>query len=189
MKKLIVCLILLTLYSCSSSIIGKRFVYYNSENESDLELIFNKDSTFTLKDEYGCKRMSQKGNWLKMESDEKTFFLYRLILFDSTKPSVSINLFGKKIYTYKSNCDGKIYTIKEDSYFPLISKDTITIMNSKNIIFRGLYFFKFKGNIEEVRIINQEKEFIKKFGKKAYIQTIGQGISVTKARESLKECK
>jgi hypothetical protein len=178
----------LFIQSCSSSFIGKRFVFYDYFKDLDLELTLYKDSTFVLKDEYGRRKMSQKGKWKMEISDyDSTISTQTLILTDTIKPQIFIDLSKRKWFIYKSNYDNKEYSIRED-YFPLISQDTVILLNNKNLILRKLNFKVEHGNIEKKKILQAEKFYIKVIGKENYIKSLGEGISVEKARENLKKC-
>lgn len=175
----------LCLASCSASFTNKRFVYIDKEKEWEMELVFKPDSSFILRDRYGCVQMSQKGKWSIMMNDTMD---KALVVSDTTFVKVGYNLFDKIRYSYRSNADGKQYMFTEDQYFPLIRLDTMYIVDKNNIQFRKMNFYTFEGNLQRKRIRMIEEFYISKIGKSAYVNSIGEGVSVKKARLNLLKC-
>jgi hypothetical protein len=133
--------------------------------------------------------MAQKGKW-KLLSGNKNQDYISYVLHDTTKVLRFTNIHDKVSYTFISNLNNKRFTIKEDSYFPIINTDTISfVKNDKIFFFRGLTFTKSNKNIAQERVKILEKEIISKIGTKMYIKTLGEGISKKKARENLSYCK
>ncbi|GGE99265.1 hypothetical protein SAMN05443634_102298 [Chishuiella changwenlii] len=180
---------ILLLVSCSSNFTNKRYVYINESKEHDIEIMFFKDSTFILKDVYGCNKMGQKGNWSFLNKRNNNKLNTSIILKDTTKVSVSTNMHNKIIYSYTSSLDNKKYMYTENSYFLLINIDTAYFTDKNILKINNFEFVHFNGNIEKKRIKILEKQLTNKVGKKIYIETLGKGISSKKARENLKICK
>jgi hypothetical protein len=181
--------IFMCLTSCSSGLMNKRYIYIDADKEQDLELIMFKDSTFILKDMYGCNQMSQKGKWEYIDNNKNSDYV-NYILSDTTKFFKSTNIHNKVLYSFISNVNNNKYIIKEDQYFPIVKTDTVSfVKNDKILFFRGLTFTKSNKNIEQERIKILEERIIMRIGKEMYIKTIGEGISIKKARENLSYCK
>lgn len=179
---------LFVLNSCSNKFTNAKYTYIDPHKEQDLQLVMYPDSTFILKDIYGCNRMIQKGNWSLLDMDRESKYL-KIALSDTINVVKYTNIHDKVYYSFISNVDKIKYVIKEEQYFPLITKDTISIVKNDEILFlRGLTFKKSNKNIEKERIKMLEKEIINRIGKKIYISTIGEGISLKKARENLAYC-
>lgn len=188
-KYLFYTIVIITQMSCSHRFINKDYVYINPHKEQDVQLVFNSDSTFILQDNYGCNRMLQKGTWATLKVEQNDKYVQKLILRDTTKVSKVKDWHNKWFYSYYSNIDNKQYITPESQYFPLVKSDTVSIVIKDNVLFmNGLTFKRFNGNIEKERIKMLEDELINKIGKKLYIETMGEGISIKRARENLAKC-
>jgi len=188
MRKLIV-LIVSThclVSACSSSYLNQRYAYVDKEREWEMELVLKADSTFLLRDNYGCIQMRQRGTFKRLINNSKQ---QTLVLSDTTRVEVRSNVFQKKRYSYLSNVDYKQYMFTEDQYFPLVSLDTVYVLDDRRVLFRGMTFERFHGNLQKRRIRLVERFYIERFGKDLYIKSIGEGISVKRARENLKKCR
>lgn len=179
----------LILQACSSTFMGKRFIYYDYKAELDLALYLNKDSTFILIDEYGCKQMNQRGNWTQLK-DTTTLFMGTFVLTDTIKIIPHRAFCGMKTIRYRSTFNKKYYSRYEEDYlkFPLIQRDTIYLVNKNKIRLRGHNFNIEKGNIAKKRVLQHEKAIIDMTDKKIYIKLFGEGNSRKKARERLSTC-
>ena len=190
MKNLIIILLATLLSSCSSSsFVGKRFTMISTDKEWELELVMKKDSTFTLKDEYGCNKMALKGNWSVIENTDE-LSIKTILLTDNIKVEHSVNAIFThiKYVTYQSDLDGLHYINREDEQFPFITKDTIRLVAKNKILLKGYTFDVYNGNLQQKRLMSIEKIYIDKFGKNNYIKIFGEGKGIKKARENFLEC-
>lgn len=188
-KRLFLFKFLLIIFSCKSNLVNKRFTMINTNKEWDIELRLLKDSTFVLKDMYGCNRMAQKGSWEVIENVSPLFSKTILLKDNKINPIYSTNFHDFKIITYKSTLDGKEYKNKVVNQYPLIKSDTLYFNKKNKLIFRNHIYKVFNGSLEKKRVAYLEKFYINKMGKKLYIETIGDGESLKSARMKLKECK
>lgn len=181
--------ILFFLISCNNRIIDKRYVYIDADKEHEFEFFFFKDSTFIIKDFHGCNQMAQKGKWKQLIEDSNNDYV-NYVLYDTTKVLKYTNIHGKVSYSFVSNFNKKRFTINEDHYFPVISTDTVSFVKKDKVFFlRGLTFTKSNKKLSRERVKILEKRLIEKIGKEMYIKTIGEGVSLKKARENLSYCK
>lgn len=190
MKKVLFLLIIFLLsISCSSSFVGKRYIYIDTRKEQEIELYFFKDSTFVLKDINGCYRMGQKGSWSLSNSQDDKFYT-SIIMSDDILIKKAKNMHGKNLYSYVNDLDNKQYIQRESNYFPPVILDTSYIIKNDRILkLRGLTFYQYDGDVAKKRLKLLEKEIISEIGKKMYIETIGEGLNIRKARENLIDCK
>ncbi len=188
MRNLIIIFLVVLLNSCSSSFVGKRFVMVSTDKEWELELILKQDSTFTLKDEYGCNKMAQKGNWRVIENTDD-LFIKTVLLTDNLDVQNNVNQFGHKTISYQSDLDGLRYENKEDNQFPLIKNDTIRLVTKDKVLYKTFTFDVYKGDLQQKRLMLLENIYINKFGKDNYIKTLGEGKGIKNARENLLKCQ
>lgn len=161
----------------------------STDKEWELELILKSDSTFILKDEYGCNKMAQKGIWKMTTNSPDSLLMIKIIVTDTLNVQKNTNMFGHKIISYTSNLDGLRYSNKEGNQFPLIKNDTIYLVTKNKALYKGFTFDVYNGQLQKKRVMLLEKIYIDKFGKDLYIKTLGEGISIKKARENLLECQ
>lgn len=160
----------------------------STDKEWELELVLKPDSTFTLKDEYGCNKLSQKGNWAVIENtDDST--IKTILLTDDLKVQNNVNQFGLRTISYLSDLDGLRYENKEENQFPLITKDTIRLVTKGKVFYKTFDFDLFEGNLQEKRLSALEKLYINKLGKDNYIKILGEGKGIKEARENLLKCQ
>ncbi|MEE9337835.1 MAG: hypothetical protein V3U87_07120 [Methylococcaceae bacterium] len=160
----------------------------STDKEWELELILKQDSTFILKDEYGCNKTAQKGNWRVIENTDnasvKTF-----LLTDNLEVQNNVNQFGHKTISYQSDLDKLRYENKEENQFPLMINDTIRLVTKDKVLYKTFTFDVYKGNLQEKRLMLLENIYINKLGKDNYIKTLGEGKGIKKARENLLKCQ
>lgn len=179
-------------FACSHKLTGNKYVHVDVAKEWDLELILKNDSTFTLEDQYGCNKMSQKGYWFNQQNIDSIFHFGMLILVDTlTQTREYTDLFKKKYLVYRSCVDSEEYkSLINETYFQLIKFDTIRILNNNRskLLFRGITFDRNNKSIKGVRIKKQERELILKLGKETYINIYGNGKEKKTARKKLEKC-
>ena len=187
MRKIIILIVFLSI-SCSSTLIDKRFTLVSTDKEWELELILYQDSTFTLKDEYGCNKLSQKGKW-KVIQNTDNISIKTLLLTDNIEIQYNTNRFGHKTISYESDLDGLRYENKIENQFPLIIKDTLRLVSKNEVVYKTYTFVIFNGNIQDKRLKQLEEIYIDKIGKENYIEVLGEGKDIKKARENLLKCQ
>ena len=160
----------------------------STDKEWELELILKKDSTFTLKDEYGCNKLSQKGNWKVIENTDDVS-IKMLLLTDNLEVQDNLNQFGHRTISYQSDLDKLRYENKEENQFPLIINDTIRLITKDKVLYKTFTFDVYDGDLQEKRLMLLEKTYIDKLGKDNYIKTLGEGKGIKKARENLLKCQ
>ncbi len=160
----------------------------STDKEWELELILNQDSTFTLKDEYGCNKMSQKGKWKVIENTDDAS-VKTLLLMDDIEVQNNTNQFGHKIISYESDLDGLRYKNKKENQFPLILSDTLRLVSKDKALYKAYTFDVYNGNLQDKRLMQLEKIYIDKIGKENYIKSLGEGKDIKKARENLLKCQ
>lgn len=160
----------------------------STDKEWELELVLKQDSTFTLKDEYGCNKVAQKGNWRVIENTDD-ISIKTVLLTDNLEVQNNVNQFGHKTISYQSDLDGLRYENKEDNQFPLIKSDTIRIVTKNKALYKTFTFDVYDGDLQQKRLMSLENIYIDKFGKDNYIKTLGEGKGIKKARENLLKCQ
>jgi hypothetical protein len=160
----------------------------STDKEWELELVLKQDSTFTLKDEYGCNKVAQKGNWRVIENTDD-ISIKTVLLTDNLEVQNNVNQFGHKTISYQSDLDGLRYENKEDNQFPLIKSDTIRIVTKSKALYKTFTFDVYDGDLQQKRLMSLEYIYIDKFGKDNYIKTLGEGKGIKKARENLLKCQ
>ena len=192
MKKILYILIAVLFYSCSSSFVGKKFTMISTDNEWEIELVLNRDSTFTLIDKYGCVRMAQKGKWKVINNTDTIFdilFLKTIVLTDTLQAEKWVNRFGHRMISYHSNLNGLYYHNRESEQFPLVTNDTLFLVAKNKALFKTFTFDIYNGNLQKKRVLAVEKFYIDRTGKLLYIKLLGEGISIEKARENIIKCQ
>jgi hypothetical protein len=171
------------LSSCSTTLFNRRLIYIDEKIEADIELILNSDSTFLLMDRYGCRQFKQKGLVRKIADKPQTY-----LLTDTTEYNLFINQFNDSIYFFTSNVDSKSYSVKKEFLYRIITLDTLTMLSNKKAILRNNTFTTSNGDLEAKRVLKIENSIIAKIGKRNYIKTVGENISLERARFNLKNC-
>lgn len=176
--------------SCKNSKVSGNYIYINLDYEWDIELkLF--DEKFTLIDSSGCIKMSQKGRYVHVDSQDSMFQTV-LVLKSSIPEKYELNdAGGKDRIVYVSNLDNLKYSIEKEYYFPLVQLDTLFFYNKDSCLFRDLVFTRFNGDVGHERVLRQEKLIISKIGQEKYIEVLGEGVGKEKARENLryKNCR
>lgn len=127
---------ILFLTSCSARITSRRFALIQPEREWEVTLTLKEDSTFILKDDFGCNKFYYSGKWQYLNSSAA----FKVILSDTLKAEFVRSYGAYKVYNRNINSE-ELYL--PNRYFPVISRDTITFNKNKTeIFFRHLVFKK-----------------------------------------------
>lgn len=175
----------LILQSCIQDFTSKKYGFVSTIQEWEIELVFKDDNTFILKDRFGCNQLLQKGKWKILDKDDERLVL--LLEDKEIKIENSEDRFKRKIVTYKSDVDGRTYSNRQESQFPLITKDTVVISKS-SLLLNNKTFVETTENLQMKRVLQIEVEFINKYGEKDYIESFGEGKSKELARKNLIKC-
>jgi len=188
MKKatIISTIIILVITSCTYKLTNSNYTTVEPWKEWEIELKFNNDSTFKMTDSFGCNLFNYSGQW----HYHKDAVLEFIILNDTTK---SEYIKSHDMYQFFNKETQKLQVVRADKYFPVISTDTVWILNKRQISFRGLVFDRQRLSKEEdlskKRVKMIEDFYIGKMGRELFIKTFGDGKGIEEARKNIKECK
>ena len=174
--------ILLVIISCSHSI----YTTIEPWKEWEIELKLNKDSTFKMTDRFGCNIFDYSGQW----HYHKNYTLNFIVLTDTTK---SEYIKSHDMYQFFNRETQKQQVVRADQYFPVISTDTVWILNNRKMNFRRLTFDKQRlwssKDLGKKRVQMVEKFYIDKMGKELFIKTFGNGKGIKEAEKNIRYCK
>ena len=188
MKSITTILIIIALLfaSCTQKLTKGKYTAIEPWKEWEIKLKFNRDSTFTMNDEFGCNRFDYSGKW----HYRKDSLFIVIVLNDTTKSEYVKSHDMYQFYDMKTQ---KLQVVKASEYFPVISTDTAWVLNEKQVRFRGL-MFKRKGLLstndlgkERAKMI--EDFYVKKMGRELFIKTFGNGKGIKEARKNISDCK
>jgi hypothetical protein len=178
--------VLLLTTSCAHKLTGKNYIAIEPWKEWQIELKLNQDSTFGLTDRFGCNVFDYSGQWHYHRDSVFSF----LILNDTAK---AVYIKSHNAYQFFNRKTQKQQIVRADQYFPVISIDTILILNNKRLRFRGLTFVRQKlfssKNLSKKREQMIEVFYFDKIGKEHFIKTFGDGKGLKEARKNIIECK
>jgi hypothetical protein len=183
---IIISFVILFATSCTHKLTGSKYTAIEPWKEWQIELKFNKDSTFTMIDRFGCNRFNYSGLWHYHENS-----ILKLIVLNDTTKSEYIK--SHDMYQFYDKKTQKQQVVKANEYFPVISNDTIKILSKNQISFRGLIFNRKKlfgsNDLGKERTKMIEDFYVNKIGRKAYIKAFGNGKGIKEARKNINDCK
>lgn len=163
-----------------------KYGYFSTDKEWEIQIEINSDYSFTIEDKYGCNQLKQSGTWKVIE---KGYDQIVVVLEDNkTKINKGTNLNGKEVISYFDNSTNAYYQNPIENQFPLIRSDTIYIKGNE-LKLKGYIFTKNLNDLRNKRILEIEKSYIQDLGKEKYIQLLGDGVSIERARDNLKKCR
>ena len=111
-----------------------------------------------------------------------------LLLNDTTK---SEYIKTHDMYQFINKETQKRQVVKTDKYFPVISTDTVWVLNKRQISFRGLIFDRScsSKNLAKQRVKMIENFYISKMGKELFIKTFSNSGGIKEARKNIRECQ
>ena len=184
----IILFVLFVMGACTRKLVSGKYIGIEPWKDWEIELKFNKDSTFTMVDRFGCNRFNYSGQWHHYDRDS---LLSYIILHDTTKVEY---LEQYDAYQFYDKAMQRQRLVSKSDYFPVISNDTIHVLGKKllTLRFRNLPFHKKRllstNNLGKVRtkmIINHE---INEEGKELFIKAVGNGKGIKEIRKTLNQC-
>jgi len=188
MKKIIAksYIIILLVTSCTHKLTNSNYTTVEPWKEWEIELKFNKDSTFKMTDRFGCNLFDYSGQW----HYHKDAVLDFIVLNDSTK---SEYIKSHDMYQFFNKETQKLQVVRADKYFPVISTDTVWILNERQISFRRLVFdrqrLSSKKDLSKQRVKLIEEFYVGKIGRELFIKTFGNGKGIEEAKKNISDCK
>ena len=188
MKKIIAksYIIILLVTSCTHKLTNSNYTTVEPWKEWEIELKFNKDSTFKMTDKFGCNLFDYSGQW----HYHKDAVLGFIVLNDTTK---SEYIKSHDMYQFFNKETQKLQVVRADKYFPVISTDTVWILNERQISFRRLVFdrqrLSSKKDLSKQRVKLIEDFYVGKMGQELFIKTFSNGKGIKKARKNISDCK
>lgn len=184
MKTTAIISIMLIIASCTPKLTNSIYSTVEPWKEWEVELVFHKDSTFKMKDRFGCNLFAYSGQWHYNKSATLGF----IVLNDTTK---SEYIKSHDMYQFFNKETQKQQVVKIDKYFPVISTDTVWVLNKRQVCLRGLVFDRSGSskNLAKQRVKMIEDFYISKMGKGLFIKTFSDGGGIKKARKNIRECQ
>jgi hypothetical protein len=189
MKKFIFisALTMTAIYSCTPTLTSSRYASIEPWKEWEIEVKFNKDSSFTMIDRFGCNRFNYIGIWHYHQDS----FLSFVVLNDTTK---SEYIKSNDMYRFYDRQYQKQREVASKEYFPVITTDTVYVFEKNNMLrFRGLTFKRQKlfsnRNLSKERERIIERHYIDEMGRDLFIKIFGNGKGIKEARKNIMDCK
>lgn len=183
---IIFAIIMLVTTSCARKLTTGKYTVIEPWKEWEVELKFNKDSTFEMTDKFGCNLFDYRGQWQYHKDTNRSF----IVLNDTIK---SEYVKSHDMYRFFDRKTQKQQIVKADRYFPVISTDTVWVLSKRQISFRQLIFdrkrLSSRKDLSKVRVKMVEDFYISKMGKELFIKTFGDGKGIEEARKNIRDCQ
>jgi len=167
MKTLILTLFVFLVCSCGTNrILVQNYYYVEPFEEQEIQLSLLPDLTFKLQDSIGCNRFIYTGVYRKGNTGERDYFLFDIAMSDT----------------------GVLNPYKK---FPISKMDTVWVLNSERIFIHNKPFKinKYSLNLQKVRFKKICDYYIDLMGKRAFIETFGDGKSIRSTKKRLLSCQ
>lgn len=168
MKNLILLLFVCLICSCGTNrAIVQRYYYVEAFAEQEILLSLQSDFTFKLQDSIGCNKFTYTGVYKKENIGSRDYFLFDIAMSDTGV----MNPFKK---------------------FPINKTDTAWVLNSERIFIHNKPFKINKSaslNLQQIRFEKIRDYYIDLMGKKAFIETFGDGKSLRSTKDRLLSCQ
>lgn len=183
-SKIVVSFLLYVLFPTNYTIVGQNpygsitkctYIIYNI-SDRNIELNFYPDSTFVLRDSFGCDRKYQKGKYKFVNSS-------KIIMQNETKITTYITS-GYDVIDYVTYDERGNYLSSRDPVF--IKDDTLSIINKDTIVLKQLKFVSSKESVSDLSLRAMEDYIIEKQGYDKYV-TPGRG-DLNETRRKLRDC-
>lgn len=181
MKKNIIILSLI-LVSCNKSLLNKTFYFVEPYKEWEITLKVKSDSSFIMEDKLGCNKFEYTGSW-------KDFNLggFKCFLLNDTHETFYDP--ERKMYYYKKSSQSTAKFDDDYRFFKFIKFDTVYYSNINKLVLRGMTFrtsnsFS-ESSLLKKRIKMLRSDYIKKYGRKKFIEIFGEGKSMKIAMKNL----
>lgn len=152
------------------------YIYYDIFSEFDFEMTFYKDSTFVLRDRYGCNCMYQKGKYIAIDSSH-------LLLLNTTNIHYNTTYEVTRMITYDDN---NCMCVSTRPF--LFDNDTLSIINQDSLEIKKIKFYISNENVADLRVKATEDYIISQIGYETYVNNYGKG-NLNEARRKLRDCK
>ncbi|SIT04531.1 hypothetical protein SAMN05421788_103118 [Filimonas lacunae] len=143
------------------------FIEPFKEQEVKFQLI--NDSCFSISDETGCYRFLYEGRY-KLQKQKRSSYLLLDTVIKSEMPS---------------------WQYPPERVFPMNDKDTVRIVSKKRILISKQVFRPTDNpllDLQKIRVDMLVDYFVRKLGKAAVVQVMGDGKSIELVRKRLMEC-
>lgn len=135
-----------------------NYLYVYIPDDLDLVLTINENKSFQIKDHFGRQCMFQKGKWI-LDDDN-------LILIADTS-NIQKRKYTSGTYSFYRNDEG-YYNKMDISIFSPLCTDTVKVIDSNELCFRGLVFH----SIDEEYTIEKKVEITREYYREKLIDTI-----------------
>lgn len=147
----------------------KSYYYVDPIKEQEILIKFNKDSTFLLFDTTGCNQFKYSGRyrWFSRNKIETGFS------FQNVQLILPIDNANK------------------ENLFPLKELDTAWLIYDERIVIEHCAFkigAPTTKKLKKIRVMDLEKMYIDKLGKKMFITLLGNGKGIKEAEKNLEKC-